>query len=79
MLDFRMDNPKGALQEWVQRHHQASPHYRVIQEEGPPHSKVYSVEVVVNGAVQGTGKGPNKRAAEIEAARAALQAIALEK
>jgi len=69
------DNPKGALQEIAQRRLHISPRYRITHEEGPAHSKIFTVEVLLNGETVGSGKGLNKRDAEMEAARAALSHI----
>lgn len=66
------ENPKGALQEVSQRHWKASPRYRTIKEEGPAHERMFTVEVIINGQVVGTGHGLNKRAGEMEAARQAM-------
>ena len=70
----RRENPKGALQEWSQRGGTGMPHYHVIHEEGPPHQRIYTVEVRVAGEVRGTGAGPTKRDAETQAAIQALDA-----
>ena len=70
----QFDNPKGALQEWAQGKWRMSPYYRVLSEEGPPHARQFKVEVIVNGSALGIGDGPNKRAAEMAAAEAALLA-----
>ena len=70
----QFDNPKGALQEWAQGKWRMSPYYRVLSEEGPPHARQFKVEVIVNGRALGIGDGPNKRAAEMAAAEAALLA-----
>ena len=68
-------NAKGALQEVTQRLWKCSPRYRTVQEEGPAHSKLFTVEVFINGNVMGSGKGTNKRDAEMEAARVALHSL----
>ena len=67
------DNPKGALQELAQHRWRTSPRYRTVSEEGPPHAKVFVVEVAVGGEVMGSGQGASKQEAEAEAARHALE------
>lgn len=67
----RVDNHKGRLQELVQRHWKITPKYRVIEEAGPSHERTYEVEVRVRGELVGSGRGANKRAAEMAAAEAA--------
>ena len=44
-------------------------------EQGPDHAKTFSAEVLLNGAVVGTGSGHSKKEAEQAAARAALAAL----
>lgn len=70
--DIWGENPKGALQEMSQRRWKASPRYRTVKEEGPAHERVFTVEALINGQVVGTGLGPNKREAEMDAARQAM-------
>jgi ribonuclease-3 len=63
---------KSELQELVQSSRQRAPTYHVIETSGPDHSKVFTVEVRLDGQVLGTGSGKSKKAAETEAARSAL-------
>ncbi|HXH25836.1 MAG TPA: ribonuclease III [Vicinamibacterales bacterium] len=63
---------KSALQERLQALGRPLPEYRVSGEAGPDHRKVFSVEVVVDGAVLGAATGRAKKEAEQEAARLAL-------
>jgi len=55
------------------------PTYRVISEEGPPHRRVYGVEVEVCGEVCGKGEGRSKKEAEQAAAQQALHRITTQK
>ncbi len=64
---------KSRLQELVQAERRMLPAYRVVASEGPPHDKVFTVEVVVDNEVLGRGSGKGKRTAEQEAARSALE------
>ena len=66
------ENPKSNLQEYVQGQGQPTPRYRVVSSEGPDHGPVFTVEVLVDGAVIGTGHGGSKAAAERTAAQHAL-------
>ena len=66
---------KSQLQEVVQARYHEMPVYRIIREEGPDHAKEFTVEVIVGGGVIGVGCGKNKRSAEKEAARAALDIL----
>ncbi len=46
--------------------------YAVTAEEGPPHERTFEVSASVGERPVGTGRGKSKKAAEQEAARAAL-------
>ncbi|MBI2874164.1 MAG: ribonuclease III [Firmicutes bacterium] len=63
---------KSRLQEIAQREQVGEITYRVVSEQGPDHSKTFTVEVRVGGAVSGAGRGRSKKEAEQSAARAAL-------
>ncbi|MBM3333916.1 ribonuclease III, partial [Candidatus Sumerlaeota bacterium] len=63
---------KSQLQELVQKRYQLTPDYRLAREVGPDHDKRFFVEVFVHGEKWGEGWGERKKAAENEAARAAL-------
>ncbi len=55
-----LKSPKSRLQEHTQRTTGERPHYRLIDASGPDHEKVFRVEVVVGGAVLGTGEGRSR-------------------
>jgi ribonuclease-3 len=63
---------KSALQEGLQAQGQPAAIYRVVEETGPDHCKVFLVEVRA-GRVIATGSGSNKKEAEQAAARAILE------
>ena len=65
---------KSRLQEWVQEKHDAIPNYKVIDEKGPDHDKTFWVSVKVFG-IEAQGTGKNKKAAEQDAARKALEIL----
>jgi ribonuclease-3 len=62
---------KSALQELLARRGTLVV-YDVIQEEGPPHDRVFSVSARVDGEEVARGRGRSKKDAEQEAAQAAL-------
>ena len=66
---------KTALQELVQRESGQVLSYRLIGSEGPDHAKIFSVEVDLNGAPVGQGKGRSKKEAEQAAAKAAIEKL----
>ena len=70
------DNPKGDLQEWMQREWKASPRYELVTEQGPAHARHFKVEVFHGQERLGAGEGASKRAAEMNSARHALVNLA---
>lgn len=66
-------DPKSHLQELAQSKENATPIYRVIEEDGPDHDKVFNVGVYVADKLKGTGQGPSKQTAQVAAAQAALK------
>lgn len=66
---------KTRLQEKVQEVYRQTPHYNLTREEGPDHEKVFYVEVKVGEKVLAEGKGRNKKQAEQEAAKLALESM----
>lgn len=73
-LDTPQENPKGQLQEQVHPTYGTQAlNYDVIASTGPDHDRRYEVAVRLKGEEIGRGSGPSKKAAEEEAARAALQ------
>jgi ribonuclease-3 len=69
-------DPKSRLQELVQSKEAATPIYKVLEEEGPDHEKIFRVGVYVNGKLKGKGEGPSKQAGQVAAAESALRKYA---
>lgn len=65
-------DPKSHLQEVSQKVDNATPVYKVIEESGPDHDKVFTLGVYVNNKLIGKGIGPSKQYAQQQAAKAAL-------
>lgn len=63
---------KSLLQEMVQTD-KKSLEYVIIKEEGPAHDKTFTISVVIDGIVYGTGVGKSKKEAEQHAAYDAYQ------
>ena len=66
-------DPKSHLQEVSQRIDGHTPIYRVLEEDGPDHDKVFTLGVFVGEKQMGQGVGPSKQAAQQAAAKAALE------
>lgn len=67
-------DPKSHLQEVSQKIDGATPVYKVMDEVGPDHDKVFTLGAYVNNKLMGKGIGPSKQSAQQEAARNALSA-----
>jgi len=68
-------DPKTTLQEWAQGNGLPLPNYRVVEQEGPDHQPVFTVEAEIKGRSSVSGQGNSKRAAEQAAAEAMLATI----
>lgn len=66
------DDYKSLLQELVQTD-KKSLTYELIKEEGPSHDKKFTMSVIIDGIVYGTGCGKSKKEAEQKAAYDAYQ------
>lgn len=65
-------DPKSHLQEVSQSVDGMTPQYRVLEEIGPDHDKVFRLGVYVGENLMGVGEGPSKQIAQQQAATAAL-------
>lgn len=70
-----MKDYKTQLQELIQSSGKGRMEYVVVNEEGPDHSKVFFVEVQSEQKILGQGSGKNKKEAEQNAAKAAIERL----
>ncbi|HCX45362.1 TPA: ribonuclease III [Patescibacteria group bacterium] len=66
-------DPKSLLQEKIQSSQRLTPTYKVLEENGPEHHKVFKVAVYFNRKKIAAGEGHSKQEAETEAAKKALE------
>jgi ribonuclease-3 len=66
---------KSRLQEKIQERHNEAPNYRVDEEQGPSHQKLFSVSVLFRDKVLGRGQAGSKKEAEQRAAAQALELL----
>ena len=78
-LSSVIENPKGELQELLQAKSPDAPVYQLISAEGPDHDRQFLCAVLHDGAELARGAGKSKKAAESEAALAALKILREEK
>lgn len=66
---------KSLLQEIAQEKVNFTPVYKVLDEWGPDHDKIFKVGVFIKDKREGVGEGSSKQRAEVEAARSALERL----
>ena len=79
LINHKDEDPKSKLQEWSQAHGFQTPMYSTCNSSGPDHSKVFEVEVIIDGKVVAKGAGHSKQAATKIAAQNALDRMGLNK
>ena len=70
-----IENPKGELQEFLQARSAGAPEYVTVSATGPDHDRDFECAVLRDGVELARGRGKNKKAAESEAALAALKRL----
>lgn len=70
-------DPKSLLQERIQSKKLGSPIYKVIQEKGPAHARIFTVGAYVGEKLVAEGTGHSKQEAEVNAAKNALNKFVL--
>jgi ribonuclease-3 len=70
-----IENPKGELQELLQARAPEAPEYHVVSTTGPDHDRVFECMVHHGGVELARGRGKSKKAAESDAALAALKKL----
>lgn len=69
------NDAKSALQEYLQAKGHSMPAYETVDENGPPHDRVFTCAVYIDGQELARGEGKSKKRAEQAAAAAALAII----
>lgn len=72
LLNNKNEDPKSLFQEWAQSQGYQAPQYATRNATGPDHSKIFEVEVLLDGESFGRGSGQSKQAAAKAAANFAL-------
>ena len=77
LANEHQSNFKSLLQQYAQRHWGSTPEYLLLDEKGPDHSKCFEIAVSIDGRNFPSAWGMNKKEAEQEAARLALENLGL--
>lgn len=73
--DQGLKDAKSMLQERTQEVNKMSPLYKIVNEEGPDHAKIYTAGVFLNNKLLAEGSGHSKQEAEKNAATNALKVV----
>ncbi len=74
-IEAPFTNFKGALQEIARSLNLPSPRYAVIEEQGPPHARKFTVEVTLAGDLVARADGDSKKSAGQKAAQMVLKRL----
>ncbi len=66
-------DPKTKFQEKAQEIYNITPKYKLLEERGPDHKKVFTIGLYINNDLISKGKGESKQEAEIDAAKAGIK------
>ena len=77
-LDFIVANqlyldPKSRFQEISQEKHNITPQYKMLDESGPDHKKIFTIGLYIGEELVSKGKGASKQSAQVEAAKLGLK------
>jgi ribonuclease-3 len=66
-------DPKSRFQEEAQEKKGITPHYNILNEEGPDHAKTFTVGLYLGEELIASGEGSSKQEAQVDAAAKGLQ------
>lgn len=66
---------KSELQEYLSSHDSSPPEYRLMEESGPPHDRLFRFQILAGDTVVGVGEGKSKKIAQQAAAAKALETL----
>lgn len=68
-------DPKSHFQEKAQEHKGITPHYEIIEEQGPDHNKIFTVGLYLGEELVITGTGSSKQEAQVDAAAEGIKKL----
>jgi len=75
VLSRSFKDPKSLLQEKVQSRKLSSPVYKVLEEQGPAHARIFTVGAYVGNKLVAKGVGHSKQEAEVNSAKNAIDKL----
>lgn len=69
-------DPKSHFQEKAQEMRGITPHYQILDEEGPDHAKIFTVGLYLDEELVSTGQGSSKQEAQVDAAAKGVKKMA---
>lgn len=66
-------DPKSHFQEKAQEQRGITPHYQILDEQGPDHAKTFTVGLCIGDDLVATGKGSSKQEAQVDAAEKGIK------
>ena len=66
-------DPKSKFQEKAQELYKTTPHYKVLNESGPDHAKIFEVGLYLGDEIVAKGQGESKQEAQVAAADKGLK------
>lgn len=75
LTDSDFVNYKSLLLEALQANGRGMPEYRLIEEQGPEHQKIFHMQVFIQGILLGEGRGASKKRAEQDSAKEAMDKL----
>jgi ribonuclease-3 len=69
-------DPKSHFQEKAQEMKGVTPHYQILDEQGPDHAKIFTVGLYLNSDLITTGTGSSKQEAQVDAAAKGIKKMA---
>lgn len=75
ILTTPLHNWKALLQDYCQKNYQTAPMYKVLEEQGPDHSKMFRICVLIQNRELGEGSGASKKEAQQAAAADAFSRL----
>ena len=68
-------DPKSHFQEKAQEIKGVTPSYKILEESGPDHAKIFKVGLYLNEDLISKGQGSSKQEAQVDAARKGLKKL----